>query len=344
MTATTGRDVDADAAADAAAAAAAADADADAAADAAATAAAADADADAAAAGDAAADAAATAAADADGDAAAAARLLAPRIAQRRLTPDGPAFSTASSVLQPVLFEGREAFLKVATVDEERAGGRLMVWWAGRGAADVLAAEGDALVIARATGSRELARMAAASAEDDDAATRILCRVGLRLHAVADRPVPLGVVGLGQWFGELFAHADEHPDAYDGFYAAAAGVARGLLADPAGSAVLHGDLHHGNVLDFGADGWLAIDPKHVVGDPGFDFANILCNPSASVALAPGRFERQLAVICDETGIERDRMLRWAVAWTGLSSCWLERSGFDAEHTLELGLRARRLLG
>jgi streptomycin 6-kinase len=314
MTATTGRDADAAADVDAAAAAAAG------------------------------ADGAADPAAGADADVDAAARLLAPRIAQWRLTPDGPAFSTASSVLQPVLFEGCEAFLKVATVDEERAGGRLMVWWAGRGAAEVLTADGDALVIARATGSRALARMAGASAEGDDAAARILCRAGLRLHAVADRPVPLGLVGLEGWFGELFAHAAEHPDAYDGFYAAAAGVARELLADPTGSAVLHGDLHHGNVLDFGADGWLAIDPKHVVGDPGFDFANILCNPSASVALAPGRFERQLAVIADETGIERDRMLRWAVAWTGLSSCWLERSGLDPEHTLELGLRARRLLG
>jgi streptomycin 6-kinase len=283
-------------------------------------------------------------AADADADADGAARLLAPRIVQWRLTPAGDAFSTASSVLQPVRFEGREAFLKVATVDEETAGGRVMVWWAGRGAAEVYAAGGDAVVIARATGLRELARMAAASAEGDDAATRILCRAGLQLHAVEDRPVPEGVVGLDVWFGELFAHAAEHPDAYDGFYAAAAGVARELLADPAGSAVLHGDLHHGNVLDFGADGWLAIDPKHVVGDPGFDFANILCNPSASVALAPGRFERQLAVIGDETGIERDRMLRWAVAWTGLSSCWSERSGLDPEHTLELGLRARGLLG
>ncbi|MFF1877280.1 aminoglycoside phosphotransferase family protein [Leifsonia sp. NPDC058230] len=278
-----------------------------------------------------------------DADTAATSSLLAPRIAQWSLAPDGDAFRTPSSVLQPVLFGGRPAFLKVATVTEEAAGGRVMVWWAGRGAAPVLATEGDALVIARATGSRDLARMAAASAADDDAATRILCRAGLRLHAVDDRPLPVGVVGLDHWFRELFVHAAEHPDAHDGFYRRAAEVARELLADPAGHAVLHGDLHHGNVLDFGEDGWLAIDPKHVVGDPGFDFANILCNPSAPVALAPGRFERQLAIIGDEVGMEPDRMLRWAFAWTGLSSCWSERSGLDPEHALQLGLRAQRLL-
>lgn len=31
---------------------------------------------------------------------------------------------------------------------------------------------------------------------------------------------------------------------------------------------LHGDLHHGNVLDFGASGWLAIDPKGLKGERG----------------------------------------------------------------------------
>ncbi|WP_431279593.1 aminoglycoside phosphotransferase family protein [Leifsonia poae] len=269
--------------------------------------------------------------------------LLAPWISRWALIPDGHAFATPSSVLQPVRFAGREAFLKVATVDEESAGGRVMVWWAGRGAATVLASEGDALVIERATGSRSLERLATASAEGDDEATRILCRAGLRLHAVDDRPLPAGVVGLDRWFRELFELAAEHPEAREGFYARAAVVARELLEAPTGDVVLHGDLHHGNVLDFGVDGWLAIDPKHVVGDPGFDFANILCNPSAEVALTPGRFERQLAVISDETGIDRDRMLRWAVAWTGLSSCWSEGSGLDVEHTLALGMHAQRIL-
>ena len=42
-------------------------------------------------------------------------------------------------------------------------------------------------------------------------------------------------------------------------------VERALLALPQDVGVLHGDLHHGNVLDFG-DGWRAIDPKGLVGE------------------------------------------------------------------------------
>lgn len=48
-------------------------------------------------------------------------------------------------------------------------------------------------------------------------------------------------------------------------------------------AVLHGDLHHGNVLDFGPLGWLAIDPKGLHGESGFDYANILSNPDRASA-------------------------------------------------------------
>lgn len=269
--------------------------------------------------------------------------MIAEAFGRWSLVADGARFSTASSVLQPVLFESRPAFLKIATIEEEAAGNRVLVWWRGRGAAPVFAHEGAAVVMERALGTDDLAVLASAGPEGDDSATRILCETALRLHTIDDRPLPDGVVELDTWFRELFAHADEHPEAHGGFYVRAASLALELLADPRGRVVLHGDLHHGNVLDFGDDGWLAIDPKHIVGDPGFDYANILCNPGADVALAPGRLERQLDVIVETTGIERERMVRWAVAWAGLSSCWSERSELDPGHTLAVGLAASRLL-
>lgn len=274
--------------------------------------------------------------------------MLAPWRSRWGLMPDGAAFATPSSVLQPVRLNGIPAFLKLATAAEEAAGGRVLRWWAGRGAAEVLAAADDALVLERARGDRDLAALAASGADGDDTATRILCRAALRLHAVDDLPRPEGVVGLRRWFRELFEHAAEHPTAHDGLFVRAAAEAEALLAEPAGDVVLHGDLHHGNVLDFGESGdggrgWLAIDPKHIHGDPGFDFANILCNPSREVALAPGRLERTVRVIADETGIGERRLLRWALAWSGLSAAWSERSGDDAATAVGVGTLVLRTL-
>ena len=90
--------------------------------------------------------------------------------------------------------------------------------------------------------------------------------------------------------------------------------------------VLHGDLHHDNILDFGARGWLAIDPQGLWGERGFDFANIFTNPDLSdparpVATQPGVFQRRVAVVAQAAGLERRRLLQWILAWSGLSAAW-----------------------
>lgn len=47
-------------------------------------------------------------------------------------------------------------------------------------------------------------------------------------------------------------------------------LARELAIDDREGALLHGDLHPGNVLDGGTRGLVAIDPRSCVGDPAFD--------------------------------------------------------------------------
>jgi len=51
-----------------------------------------------------------------------------------------------------------------------------------------------------------------------------------------------------------------------------------LLAHPPEPRVLHGDLHHGNLLWSQDRGWVAIDPHGLVGDPGYDVGPLLINP------------------------------------------------------------------
>jgi streptomycin 6-kinase len=55
-------------------------------------------------------------------------------------------------------------------------------------------------------------------------------------------------------------------------------TARELLANLSEVVVLHGDIHRCNVLDFGHRGWLASDPKGLVGERYCDLANLFCNP------------------------------------------------------------------
>lgn len=261
------------------------------------------------------------------------------------LEPDGDLFATPSSVLAPVRYRGAAAMLKIATEAEETAGGRLMVWWAGRGAARVFEHKGEAILLERATGIRSLAEMARASDDADAAGMRILCEAAGRLHGITDEP-PAGLTPLTVWFRALL----DGPAGADPFIDRARTIARELLTAQTEQVVLHGDLQHDNVLDFGGaetgqpgGEWRAIDPKALIGDRAFDYANMLCNPDAASALAPGRLERRVRVIGETAGIERERMLRWCIAWSALSSIWRIQDGVDPGHTLEVGRAAERLL-
>jgi streptomycin 6-kinase len=212
--------------------------------------------------------------------------------------------------------------LKVDAEAEERRGADLMAWWAGNGAARVLAHEGGALLLERASGDRSLVRMAHDGLDDE--ASRVICSVAARLHAPRDRPPPT-LVPLSHWFAALEPAARQ----YGGVLVHAAATARDLLGAPRDVVVLHGDLHHGNVLDGGASrGWLAIDPKGLVGERGFDFANIFCNPDHEIATAPGRLARQADVVAAAANLERVRLLQWVLAYAGLSAAWTLGEGED----------------
>jgi streptomycin 6-kinase len=237
---------------------------------------------------------------------------------------DGEPFVTPfGSRLAPVRHRGAPAMLKIAAGAEERDGAALMAWWSGAGAAEVLEREGDAVLLERATGPKSLAALAESG--DDDEATRILCGVARGLHSPRPDPPPPTLRPLPVWFRALAPRAAT----YGGILARAAEAAASLLAAPQQGAVLHGDLHHDNVLDFGPRGWLAIDPKGLIGERGFDHANLFCNPWPA-AIAPGRFERRLRLVSEAAGLEQARLRRWVLAYAGLSAAWTLDSGMPAD--------------
>lgn len=236
------------------------------------------------------------------------------------LIPDGEPVVTPGAYLLPVRSHGEAAMLKIATRPEERLGGALMAWWDGDGAARVVAMDGDAILLERAQGGRSLSALA--RNDRDDEASRIICDLIGKLHAPRARPLP-ELVPLSVWFRELEPAVVTH----GGILARAAEAARLLLAHPQQVCLLHGDIHHGNILDFGARGWLAIDPKGLRGERGFDYANLFCNPdlgdpSHRIATLPDRFARRLEIVVERSGIDRRRLLQWIIAWTGLSAAWL----------------------
>jgi streptomycin 6-kinase len=233
--------------------------------------------------------------------------------------------------------------LKVARLPDERHGYTLMRWWDGEGAARVIEAGSHALLLERAEGGRSLASMAWSG--EDDRATTILCETAARLHSRSDAPAP-ELHSLETWFQPLLDFR-EPPD----WLRHSATVARKLLSAQHAITPLHGDLHHDNVLDFGASGWKAIDPHGLLGERSFDYANIFTNPDLSdparpLATRPGRLEVRLAIVARLSGIEPAHLLRWIVAWTGLSAAWFLGDGDETGAAIDRAINgiASGLLG
>lgn len=253
------------------------------------------------------------------------------------LHPDGEPFSTHSGHLMPVRLDGHPdgppAMIKIADHIDERIGGQVMQWWNGVGAARVYACDENAgvLLMERATGARNLLKMATEG--EDDAATTIICGIIGQLHVKRPTPAPENLLPLTHFFASLASMALRE----GGLMAECAMVADELLRTQRSQVVLHGDAHHGNILDFGERGWLAIDPKRVIGERSYDYVNVLCNPDLMTCIDSERFAQQVDVIVDAAGLEHRRLLKWVMAHAALSAAWFleddDRDAADRELTV-----------
>lgn len=261
-----------------------------------------------------------------------------PWLARWALTADGDAFSSLNAWLLPVTRGDERAILKISHASEEIDGARTMQWWGGQGAARVLALDGEALLLERLTGSRDLSAMARGA--EDDAATVAICDVLARLHAPRVTPLPDTLVPLEEWFSPLAPAAAS----IGGLYSHAAQAAAELFATSEPPVVLHGDMHHGNVLD-SERGWLAIDPKGLIGDRAYDYANLFCYPWDCTE-APKRFSRRARIVSTLANIALPRLLNCVIAYTGVTAaCALvdAKNPTRALQILEIALAERDAL-
>jgi streptomycin 6-kinase len=108
-----------------------------------------------------------------------------------------------------------------------------------------------------------------------------------------------------------------------------------LLGSMSEQVLLHGDLHHANILAASRQPWLSIDPKGVVGEPAYEVGAFLRNPMPGIAARSDVrqiLRRRIDQFAEELGFDRARLREWGVAQAVLSAWWSyedEGSGWDA---------------
>lgn len=119
---------------------------------------------------------------------------------------------------------------------------------------------------------------------------------------------------------------------------------RDLLAANEPAMLLHGDLHHYNILRAQRQPWLAIDPKGVVGDPAYEVGAFLYNPDLAQRPNLDRLlQRRMDLLAEQLAFDRERIRGWGVAQAVLSACWtIEDQGDGWDYVIDIGERLTRI--
>lgn len=236
-------------------------------------------------------------------------------------------------VLQVRCPDGAGAVLKCLSRTgrrEEGTAAAALAAFDGFGAVRVLQSAGDALLMEYCTGEP---LHEAPEGETDAAALPVIRDVVKRLHR-RTAPPPQGIPALASRCRALSRGLGIARDTRTrALLARAMRLADELLEDPGEPQLLHGDLHHENILRTrrgGSDIWLAIDPQPMLGDAAYEVANIFGNPlgQTKLVLDPARPARLADRFSGDLGLERTRVLRWAFVHSCISAAWSLEVGDD----------------
>lgn len=236
---------------------------------------------------------------------------------------------TAETETSVLLFghrQGQPVVLKVLRQrGDEWHSGEVLAAFEGRAVARVFEYTDGALLLERLTPGTALVQRALAG--QDNEAIEILADV---IGAMVPHSAPASTPTVLDWA----AGFDRYPATGDtsipqDLLAQAHQVYLQLCRSQAQVRLLHGDLQHYNVLFDARRGWLAIDPKGVVGETEFELGAALRNPYGRPDLfaQPGIVERRLGRLANKLPIDQVRALAWGFAQAVLSAVWTVEDGF-----------------
>ncbi|MGW7436146.1 aminoglycoside phosphotransferase family protein [Streptomyces sp. NPDC054849] len=213
--------------------------------------------------------------------------------------------------------DGSAAVLKLGSLDEESAGEPVALRaWGGEGCVRLL--EHDertgTLLLERLDGERDLSVLARRESRQ---AVTVVGELLARLTAVA---APAGLRGLGEMAAGMLEEVPRASaqlvDERDRRMLRNCAAAVAEVAGEPGDRLLHWDLHYGNVLAGDREPWLAIDPKPLAGDPGFELLPAIIDNFRAEEVR-WRFD----LLAEAVGVDRERARAWTLGRVLQNCLW-----------------------
>ena len=257
-------------------------------------------------------------------------------------------FETESSVIAFGVRHDKPVVLKVIKrAGDEWYSGQILEAFEGNGVARVYEHAAGALLLERLRPGNSLAEMALGGRDEE--ATEILAEVMQRMSAPTSRfqlGLPQACATVEDWakgFERYLSTGDEQIP--KPLLTAGQETYLNLCASQDRTRLLHGDLQHYNVLWDSDRGWLAIDPKGVIGELEYEIGAVLRNPyeSPELFLSNSTIVRRLEQFTNRLNLDYERTLRWAFAQAVLSAIWMIEDGFAVDAT-NPSLRLAEVIG
>jgi len=243
-------------------------------------------------------------------------------------------FETETSAIALVSRADQPLVLKVVKQqDDEWYSGEVLEAFGGSGVARVYEHTGGAMLIERLRPGNSLVSLTREG--KDEEATEMLAEVIQKMSAreiskVLEHCATTEYLAKG--FARYLATNDEQIPGR--LVESAQQMYMDLCTSQRSTSLLHGDFHHYNVLFDAERGWLAIDPKGVVGELEYEIGAVLRNPQeqSQLFLSPSTIERRLNQFTKKLNLDRERTIRWAFAQAVLSAIWEIEDGANVDAT------------
>lgn len=275
-------------------------------------------------------------------------RLIADCANRFDFTPGAP-FSNLSYnfVLRATRSDGKQVVLKASFMKGELSREvSFLRAYEGRGAIHVLD-EDEEWGVALLEGAEPGTPLS--TIENDALATHIFCDVFRRLHHLAP-PVGSRYPSMKQHFAAIERYRERGNGMNNdvrlplNYVEKAEEYLAYLIATTSENLLLHGDLHHDNMLRQDEEKWVVIDPKGIVGDIHFDTIQYLLNYEDRGGEYEQVLRNRIAIMADQLGLDPRRIAMWGVARGVLEACWtMEDGGTDWHRGIQITERFAKCL-
>ena len=226
--------------------------------------------------------------------------------------------STTKDIIAKVKYKNEYAILKIFSQNEDNMI-KYLKYANGNSVIKLLEFNKNAILIEYVNEAQELKILT--QNNNDSQATKIFCQILTKLHKIKIAKKKLPHISTLQQNYNRYLQSNNQIIPHNEIENAKI-IFDNLIKDQKKDVLIHGDLHHENILYDKKKGWIVIDPKGYIGESEFEFGAYMRNPTNIWEINNPEFIISNRIqIFNEYNFDTERIIKWSYVQAILSAIW-----------------------